>query len=321
MNDDDDFDFQALFFEECHELLGTLQEHLNQLADGRNDEETVHAAFRAVHSVKGGAAAFGFDQLIGFAHIFETVMDLIRSDQMAPTAEIHQILLRSGDMMEVLIESAENSTPVDEKKLSNLQGELELLASGKPGAEDAAEEYLAPPAATPPQDAAAPEAPDGPEAQEITVRFTPEAEFFSSGHDPLRLIRAAKQRGLTKLEILGHVPPLDAFNPAICPLTWELMFETDGGVEDLEDFFEIYSHIAEIEFATDTIDVLEEVEPEAEPPAPEPEAGLGAPGAPGGAPRNSEFQPAEAPAAPIGLPGKARGGSSKSLRVELPRID
>ncbi|MEO0914859.1 MAG: Hpt domain-containing protein [Pseudomonadota bacterium] len=89
MNDDDDFDFQALFFEECHELLGTLQEHLNQLADGRNDEETVHAAFRAVHSVKGGAAAFGFDQLIGFAHIFETVMDLIRSDQMAPTAEIH----------------------------------------------------------------------------------------------------------------------------------------------------------------------------------------------------------------------------------------
>ncbi|MEL6126882.1 MAG: Hpt domain-containing protein, partial [Pseudomonadota bacterium] len=68
-------DFKSLFFTECDELLTDLREHLDTLADGAGDAETVNAAFRAVHSVKGGAAAFGFNDLIHFAHAFETVMD------------------------------------------------------------------------------------------------------------------------------------------------------------------------------------------------------------------------------------------------------
>ena len=64
---DDSEDYLALFFTECGELLGDLQEQLDRLMDGDRDPELVNAAFRAVHSVKGGAAAFGFDALIGFA--------------------------------------------------------------------------------------------------------------------------------------------------------------------------------------------------------------------------------------------------------------
>ena len=63
MDDDDDEDFRALFFTECEELLSDLQEHLDLLHNGEGDKETLNAAFRAVHSVKGGAAAFGFDDL------------------------------------------------------------------------------------------------------------------------------------------------------------------------------------------------------------------------------------------------------------------
>ncbi|MEM1275562.1 MAG: Hpt domain-containing protein, partial [Pseudomonadota bacterium] len=83
--DEDDEDYQALFFTECVELLGELQEQLDQMANGDEDPETVNAAFRAVHSVKGGAAAFGFNDLIGFAHVFETVMDRVRNDELSVT--------------------------------------------------------------------------------------------------------------------------------------------------------------------------------------------------------------------------------------------
>ncbi len=341
MDDDDDFDFQALFFEECHELLATLQEHLNQLNDGTNDEETVHAAFRAVHSVKGGAAAFGFDQLIGFAHIFETVMDLIRSDQMEPTSEINQILLRSGDMMEVLIESAQNDTPVDEEKLSNLQGELEHLASGGAGAEEVPETSIVSAKSTvevfdtPPEETTADDGDAKPRSREITVRFAPEKDFFASGHDPLRLIGSAKALGLNRIEVLGQVPPLKDFDHTACALTWEFIFDTEKSVEDLEEFFEIYSHIADIEFSSDE-QMDEDGSPEDAAAAPGAEIDEIADSALAGASDSSTTEQKEPIAsdpktAQKGSPrvgseaaggaAKARSGPSKSLRVELPRID
>lgn len=364
MDDDDDFDFQALFFEECNELLGTLQEHLNQLADGTGDEETVHAAFRAVHSVKGGAAAFGFDQLISFAHIFETVMDLIRSDQLDPTDEINQILLRSGDMMEVLIEAAQNGTSIDEERISVLRDELEDLAKNGGASEDddaASEETPEPEApqavnglelfndasddtaGTPDANEGADEAPEEDAktpvpTREIAVRFMPEQEFFSSGHDPLRLIRSARALGLTSVEVQGQVPTLDAFDPNNCPLGWELVFDTDKGEEELDAFFEIYSHIATIEFIGGEQDAddaeLSSVADLNGAPAPEEDAAqAAAPSSPaeakppaaapsGGAPRaEAEARPTNAPAAGGDQPAKSRAGNTKSLRVELSRID
>ncbi|MFT7182125.1 MAG: two-component system chemotaxis sensor kinase CheA, partial [Planctomycetota bacterium] len=126
--EDDNEDYQALFFTECGELLGDLHEHLDLMLDGAGDAETVNAAFRAVHSVKGGAAAFGFDALIAFAHAFETVMDRIRSDKMALNSDVGPILVRAGDALEVLVEQArDGGGPVDEM-VGRVRFELEELA-------------------------------------------------------------------------------------------------------------------------------------------------------------------------------------------------
>mgnify|MGYP000352453737 CR=1 FL=1 len=83
------------FFEECEDLLEALSEGLAAMAGGARDTETVNAVFRAVHSVKGGAGAFGLEDLIRFAHVFETVMDDIRSGKMALTDEVAKVLLRA----------------------------------------------------------------------------------------------------------------------------------------------------------------------------------------------------------------------------------
>ena len=77
-------DYTAGFFQECDELLDDLEERLGALAEGDRDPETVHAAFRAVHSIKGGADAFGYGELVTFAHVFEAVMYAIRSGRLAP---------------------------------------------------------------------------------------------------------------------------------------------------------------------------------------------------------------------------------------------
>ncbi len=70
---------KVTFFQECEELLGELEAGLLALQAGEGDEETVNAVFRAVHSVKGGAGAFGLEALVRFAHTFETTLDKVRS--------------------------------------------------------------------------------------------------------------------------------------------------------------------------------------------------------------------------------------------------
>ncbi len=332
---DDDEDFEALFFSETRELLDALQEHLNLLADDEGDSETVHAAFRAVHSVKGGAAAFGFDRLIAFAHIFETVMDRIRSDTLMLDPHVAQILLRSGDMLQVLAENAEAGTedkPVD--GLQRLQQELEVLAGEREDG-DIVEEGAPEPA---PAEAAAPAEPepseeedDTPALKEIVCRITPEEPFFESGHDILRLIRAAREHGLTTIHSEGDVPNIAEFDPRICTLTWELTFQTDQTLSDVEEFFGIYAHTAQLDFfqpgAEDDIDQDAEAQEESPavqetPPAKSAQTAPSQQEKPPVGPAAAGAGGTNKPKAPAAPPNAARGADpNKSLRVEIARID
>ena len=79
MSDSDPLaEIRASFFIEAEELIETLQDGLDAMDAGEADEETVHSIFRAVHSIKGGAGAFGLADLVGFAHGFETALDEVR---------------------------------------------------------------------------------------------------------------------------------------------------------------------------------------------------------------------------------------------------
>ena len=79
---DDLAEFKQTYFQECEELLADLEGQLTALQDGETDDEILNAAFRAIHSIKGGAGAFGFTQLVSFAHVFETVLDLMREHRL-----------------------------------------------------------------------------------------------------------------------------------------------------------------------------------------------------------------------------------------------
>src|SRR5450755_1942194 len=87
------------FFQECDELLLAMEEGLTAIEAGEADNEAINAVFRAVHSVKGGAGAFGFEELVAFAHIFETVLDHLRSGTLTADDDVAKILLRAGDVL------------------------------------------------------------------------------------------------------------------------------------------------------------------------------------------------------------------------------
>lgn len=93
-------EIRASFFVECEELLESLQDSLSALQDGSSDSGTVNTVFRAVHSIKGGAGAFGLDALVAFAHRYETVLDALRAEPARGHAGRRAQLLRAADLLQ-----------------------------------------------------------------------------------------------------------------------------------------------------------------------------------------------------------------------------
>jgi len=108
-------ELKQTFFQECEELLGALELKLQALDEGSNDPEDVNAAFRAIHSIKGGAGAFGCTELVGFAHVFEASLDHLRSGRVAIEDAPFTLFLRCSDAVADLVAAARNDEPSTER--------------------------------------------------------------------------------------------------------------------------------------------------------------------------------------------------------------
>src|SRR6266550_2998130 len=99
-------ELKRTFFDECSELLQEIEAGLTDLREGSGSDDSVHAVFRAVHSVKGGAGLFGFETLVEFAHVFETVLDEVRKESLSPTTAVMDVLITASDVLSDLVAMA-----------------------------------------------------------------------------------------------------------------------------------------------------------------------------------------------------------------------
>lgn len=122
-------DIRQTFFQECDELLEALDDGLNEIDGAEFDIETVNAVFRAVHSIKGGAAAFGLDALVHFAHQFETVLDAMRSGQLQPTDDSMKVCHRAADHLNDLVAAGRENREPPVESSGDLASRLAALVS------------------------------------------------------------------------------------------------------------------------------------------------------------------------------------------------
>ena len=127
-----DFDlsqFYQVFFEEAGENLVQMERLLLGLDTGAADDETLNAIFRCAHSIKGGAATFGFDELAELTHVMETLLDRLRRHELAPTAAMTDTLLAAGDTLRAMLAARQQGS--DERiDASTLRATLGTLAAG-----------------------------------------------------------------------------------------------------------------------------------------------------------------------------------------------
>ena len=122
MTNDPMAEIRASFFVECEELLESLQDALIVMDDGACDSETINIVFRAVHSIKGGAGAFGLNPLVAFAHRFETVMDEIRSGRLEAAPDTIKLFFKAADTLHDHVRAARDGE-------SEPEGAEEIIAA------------------------------------------------------------------------------------------------------------------------------------------------------------------------------------------------
>lgn len=264
---------KVVFFQECDELLGDLETGLLAIEQGDADSETVNAVFRAVHSVKGGAGAFGLEDLVRFAHVFETLLDEIRSERKPCDDVTVKTLLRASDVLADHIAAARGQgAPVDEARSAGLVAELEALTRGEavPAAADPVapdpvtpDPVFTPVAAAPVEDdmddfgfrpvafnladlggPAEPAAPDAaPEAvpggDVWRIVFHPHGRMYINANETGLLLRDLSHLGeMTVTLDVSAVPDLDALNAEDSCLSWTIDLTTDAGEAAIRDVFD-----------------------------------------------------------------------------------
>ena len=227
---------KATFFQECDELLADLEAKLMLLEQGQTDLETINAVFRAVHSVKGGAGAFGLEALVRFAHVFETLMDELRAGRKPCDTITIKTLLRASDVLADHIQAAQGLIPqVDEGRSAALVAELEMLTHGgeaPPAVEDEDDDFgFMPMAFDMPLDdpAAAPE--PEPEAVGWRIVFKPMGRMYANANETGLLLRELGRLGPTTVVMDDReTPTLDALSVEDGCLTWTV--DLDAAVEE-----------------------------------------------------------------------------------------
>lgn len=245
-------EFKATYFHECDELLADLEAQLMALEEGSTDVETLHAAFRAIHSVKGGAGAFGFERLVSFAHTFETVLDLMRDGKVELEDDCIATAVRAGDILSDLVSFARSGDdPEVAFEADALSALTAIVDANGEGAEFGGEveegfddfEFTPVPAGVDPEiEVEATEAMENspPSAlRTFQIAFRPSPDMFRRANEPLNFVRELKRLGsVTAAADLTALPSFADLDPDTSYLSWVLDIETSAGKEAIEEIFE-----------------------------------------------------------------------------------
>ena len=242
------------FFQECEEQLAELETGLLAIERGDTDPETVNAVFRAVHSVKGGAGAFSLDDLVRFAHVFETALDHVRAGRLAATPEVLKVMLRAADVLADLVRAARDGGTVDEARTRTLADELRSLDPS--GAGEAEEDDLAGFEFQPIQvslDSLEFEAAEaGPQTKTFTIRFKPRPALYAKANETAILLRELGSLGRVEVNCdTADVPLLGELDPEGAYLTWTILLETDKDEAAIREVFEFVEYDCDLEITSD----------------------------------------------------------------------
>ncbi|MET7142617.1 chemotaxis protein CheA [Xanthomonas sp. PPL139] len=222
------------FIAESRDLLEDMERNLLEAERGEAGPDAVNAIFRGAHTIKGSGGLFDLAQLVGFTHVVESVLDLVREHAVTLDSDLIQLMLACCDQIRALVEAAAGAEA----------DEATLVAQGAPLLERL-QTYLQPAAApTGAAGAAAAATPATPAAPAHTGYWRISLQLFADalrfGNSPLHLIRCLRSLGSLEAVRTRHerVPALPELDPEACYLGFDILLRSDAQQAAIEDIFE-----------------------------------------------------------------------------------
>jgi len=218
--------FKQSFREEAREILADLEAALLELNESRGDQELVGRVFRALHTIKGSGAMFGFEDLAAFTHNLENAYDEVRNGRLQVGSELIDLTLSALDQIRAMLE--ERAGAAETAICAGIIVAVRKLA----GLEDGA--GTAPSAPRSQQDHSSSGAP----VRQWAIRFAPGPEFLLNGANPLLLFAELRQLGgLSVKASMEMVPPLVELDAERCYVVWEMVLATAVDRDAVRDVF------------------------------------------------------------------------------------
>jgi two-component system, chemotaxis family, sensor kinase CheA len=244
------------FFDECSEALQQIELGLPEIADGAGAEDTINAVFRSVHSVKGGAGIFGFEDLVKFAHVFETVLDAMRSGKLATTHEIVDTLLQANDVLSDLIAMSRSGEAVAPDFGADCRAALEQILRKNSTDGELGNDMDPAPADFDGLDfvPVRVEEFDSPEGEggerDYRIVFRPRPDMLKNANEPLYILRELRKLGNLDLAVdADRLPALSEMKADEPYLGWVGNLRTTATRQQIDDVFEFVAGDCELEIS------------------------------------------------------------------------
>ncbi len=216
------------FIEEANELLSDLESSLLELEKSPGDLDLVGRIFRAMHTIKGSGAMFGFDEVAHFTHDIESVYDIVRNGKLEVTKNLIDLTLKACDEIHRMMDASGDAREGDETQTQSILASFRSLI--------------------PENEVAAPSPADSREAPEkeavaetlatYRIRFRPSPDIFGSGTNPLLLLDELRALGQCTVVAQTHdIPNLEEMDPEICYSCWDIILTTAAGENTIRDVF------------------------------------------------------------------------------------
>ncbi|WP_316358672.1 chemotaxis protein CheA [Devosia sp.] len=296
------------FRQEARELLDQLELGLLDLEQNPANDDLINSTFRALHTIKGSGAMFGFTAVATFVHEFETAFDQVRKGHTPATSELIAVALDAKDHIHKLIEQPDAPPAGGEAILEALR----IVISGAGTA----------PAAIAPVPASAPPPAASPSAALWRIRFRLPGDALVYGTNPLLLLDEIREIGPCTISALTDtIPPLDVIDPEVPYLGWQIDIEAEDPRAAIDDVFMFLKDGMEL-----SVEPLAEAAAAAAEPPQGIEIDLALDPEPAPAPVAVTAPPAKAktPVAPAEdkpAPATPERAASSSMRVDAERLD
>jgi two-component system chemotaxis sensor kinase CheA len=310
--------FYQVFFEEAGENLDRMEAQLLGIDITAADDEELNSIFRCAHSVKGGAATFGFADVAELTHQMETLLDKLRRHELEPTAPMVDVLLQAGDALRAQL-ARHQGAGGDEVDTTEILVAIRAMSAGGAPPRVVASAVAAPASAPVREEAIAPSTDH---ARELEVRVGPLKDPAQANN----LIDLFKE-----ITDLGTIEAIDGGQASDGVRRFRVI--TTSTDDDLLDLFTFHVAREEITLLPVSVGYGFHAGAPGAPPAIEleaPEAGYGffdnAPGAPESTEPSAPVSAAQAAKAAARAPARAEKApaaalESSTLRVSVEKVD